>query len=443
MRKSVLLGLGGALAMGGYALKRYLDGKIAASDYSGYAEAAACEGGKAFVRGFNKLSEKAEGWFDEPQFYGGLDESADRFRVLSLKHSRLNGEPLCPKLYKKERFAFAKLARERYLQSFDYGDEAVSERCDEFEGRANEFEKLIDAIYKLEENCYEAHLALKGLGEQFKRLENFAPNTPILPLQNFSTAIVGVMYAPPAATSICERISRYRCEPSRFDLAGFDEGSMTQINELTLFIAEQGELVRGKGAFLKSLIAEQTDFEKFSEAQQRLFLQLATLAECLQTLINASFVEFEDGVGVRYKDAQRLIDEVYKDTPRSLEMSDLDELKEGSAVLNESVSSFKQNARKFDARVRGILKESGENSATFAENSAKNSAEGTNLKAKNAENSANLAGNSAKNSADGVNLKAKNAENSAKSVNLNAKNGKNANKKHKNHGFKKAENSED
>ena len=441
MRKSVLLGLGGALAMGGYALKRYLDGKIAASDYSGYVEAAACEGGKAFVRGFNKLSEKAEGWFDEPQFYGGLDESADKFRVLSLKHSRLNGEPLCPKLYKKERFAFAKLARERYLQSFDYGDEAVSGRCDEFEGRANELERLIDAIYKLEENCYKAHLALKGLGEQFKRLENFAPNTPILPLQNFSTAIVGVMYAPHAATSICERISRYRCEPSRFDLAGFDEGSMTQITGLTHFIAEQGELVRGKMAFLKSLIAVQTDFKKFSEAQQRLFLQLATLAECLQTLINASFVEFEDGVGVRYKDAQRLIDEVYKDTPRLLEMSDFDELKGGLAVLGKSVSSLQQNARKFDAKVRSILKESGENLAENSAESAENSAE-TAL-AEGAENSANLAENSAKNSADGVNLKAKNAENSVKSVNLNAKGSKNAGKKHKNHGFKKAENSED
>ena len=130
-----------------------------------------------------------------------------------------------------------------------------------------------------------------------------------------------------------------------------------------------------------------------------------------------------------------LIDEVYKDTPRSLEMSDLDELKEGSAVLGESVSSFKQNARKFDARVRSIFKESGEDLATFAENSAE-SAENS---AENAENSANLAENSAKNSAEGVNLKAKNAENSTKSVNLNAKNGK----KHKNHGFKKAENSED
>ena len=424
MRKSVLLGLGGALA-GGYALKRYLDGKIAASDYSGYAEAAVCEGGKAFVRGFNKLSEKAEGWFDEPQFYGGLDESADRFRVLSLKHSRLNGEPLCPKLYKKERFAFAKLARERYLQSFDYGDEAVSGRCDEFEGRANELERLIDAIYKLEENCYKAHLALKGLGEQFERLENFVPNTPILPLQNFSTAIVGVMYAPPRATSICERISHYKCEPSRFDLVGFDEGSMTQIAGLTHFIAEQGELVRGKGAFLKSLIAKQTDFEKFSKSQQRLFLQLATLAECLQTLINASFVEFEDGVGVRYKDAQRLIDEVYKDTSRLLEMSDFDELKGGLAVLDDSVSSLQQNARKFDAKVRGILKESGEDLATFAENSAENAENSTETAlAEGVENSATLAENSAKNS--------------QKSVNLNAKN-----KRHKNHGFKKAENSED
>ena len=431
MRKSVLLGLGGALAMGGYALKRYLDGKIAASDglYSGYAEAAVaavCEGGKAFVRGFNNLSEKAEGWFDEPQFYGGLDETADRFRVLSLKHSRLNGEPLCPKLYKKERFAFAKLARERYLQSFDYGDEAVSGRCDEFEGRANELERLIDAIYKLEENCYKAHLALKGLGEQFERLENFTPNTPILPLQNFSTAIVGVMYAPTAPTSICERISRYKCEPSRFDLAGFDEGSMTQIAGLTLFIAEQGELVRGKLAFLKSLIAEQTDFEKFSKSQQRLFLQLATLAECLQTLINASFVEFEDGVGVRYKDAQGFIDEVYKDTPRSLEMSDFDELKGGLAVLDDSVSSLQQNARKFDAKVRGILKESDEDLAENSAKSAENLAE-TAL-AEGVENSANLAENSAKNS--------------TKSVNLNAKNSKNA-KRHKNHGFKKAENSED
>ena len=397
--------------------------------------------GRKSLRGFNKLSEKAEGWFDEPQFYGGLDETADKFRVLSLKHSRLNGEPLCPKLYKKERFAFAKLARERYLQSFDYGDEAVSGRCDEFEGRANELERLIDAIYKLEETCYKAHLALKGLGEQFERLENFAPNTPILPLHNFSTAIVGVMYAPTAPTSICERISHYKCEPSRFDLAGFDEGSMTQIAGLTHFIAEQGELVRGKMAFLKSLIAVQTDFKKFSEAQQRLFLQLATLAECLQTLINASFVEFEDGVGVRYKDAQRLIDEVYKDTPRLLEMSDFDELKGGLAVLGKSVSSLQQNARKFDAKVRSILKESGENLAENSAESAENSAE-TAL-AEGAENSANLAENSAKNSADGVNLKAKNAENSAKSVNLNAKNGKNANKKHKNHGFKKAENSED
>ena len=354
MKKSVLLGLGGALMAGGYALKRYLDGKIADSNglYSGYKDAAVCEGGKAFVKGFNSLCEKAEGWFDEPQFVADIDESLDKLKTSIRKHPRLNGEPLCPQLCKVERFAFAKVSRERSLQNVALFDEAVSERCDELENEAQKLERLIECIYELENDCYKAHAALRDLSKQFERLENFAPNTPLLPLR--PNVIIGVMYVPPK--SICECISHYKCESSNFDLAGFDEGGRAQIDTLRSFITEQRELVSTKCAFLKALADEQTqenggekaDFAKFSKPQQSLFLQLAALAECLQRLINASFVEFENGSPQRYKNAQKLIDELYKDTPRSLEMQGFDE-------------NWAENA---------------ENSATLAENSA-------NLEAKN------------------------------------------------------------
>ena len=359
MKKSVLLGLGGALMAGGYALKRYLDGKIADSNglYSGYKDAAVCEGGKAFVKGFNSLCEKAEGWFDEPQFVADIDESLDKLKTSIRKHPRLNGEPLCPQLCKIERFAFAKVSREQTLQEVALFDEAVSERCDELENEAQKLERLIECIYELENDCYKAHAALRDLSKQFERLENFAPNTPLLPLR--PNVIIGVMYVPPK--SICERISHYKCEPSNFDLAGFDEGGRAQIDTLRSFITEQRELVSTKCAFLKSLADEQTqengsekaDFAKFSKPQQSLFLQLATLAECLQSLINASFVEFENGSPLRYKNAQKLIDELYKDTPRSLEMQDLDELKEDSATLGESLSKSQKKARTFETKARG------------------------------------------------------------------------------------------
>ena len=240
------------------------------------------------------------------------------------------------------------------MQNVALFDEAVSERCDELENEAQKLERLIECIYELENDCYKAHSALQELGEQFERLENFAPNTPLLPLR--PNVIIGVMYVPPK--SICERISHYKCEPSNFDLAGFDEGGRAQIDTLRSFITEQRELVSTKCAFLKALADEQrqenggekADFAKFSKPQQSLFLQLAALAECLQSLINASFVEFENGSPQRYKNAQKLIDELYKDTPRSLEMQDLDELKEDSAAL---VSKSQKKARTFETKARG------------------------------------------------------------------------------------------
>ncbi len=354
MRKSVLLGLGGALMAGGYALKRYLDGKIADSNglYSGYKDAAVCEGGKAFVKGFNSLCERAEGWFDEPQFVADIDESLDKLRMRVRRHPRLNGEPLCPQLCKMERFAFAKVSREQALQNVAIFDEAVSERCEELENEAQKLEKFIDGIYRLEEHCYNAHLALCDLGKQFERLENFAPNTPTLPPH-----IVGAIFVPQKPTSIYERISHYKCEPSNFDLAGFDEGAKAQIDTLCSFINEQRELVSTKCAFLKALVDEQAlengekaDFAKFSKPQQSLILGLAKIAECLQRLINASFVEFENGLAQRYKNAQKLIDELYKDTPRSLEMQDFDEsLAENSAENTENSANLAENSVNLEA----------------------------------------------------------------------------------------------
>ena len=106
MKKSVLLGLGGALMAGGYALKRYLDGKIADKDnlYSDYKDAALGEGGKVVLKGLKGAADGLawgyEQLFDEPLFDNELEKEALERQVQTRQVlcEHLQGALLAPNL---------------------------------------------------------------------------------------------------------------------------------------------------------------------------------------------------------------------------------------------------------------------------------------------------------------------------------------------------------